>query len=155
MSFETPASRVVPAVHARQAPQPDPDFELGLTEHLRAQYDRADLIELLARFAAGEGALDSLMRRAIWRALARRFGHGVRIGGGAGFKHLERFDIGDGVFIGAQAYLQGRFDGECVIGDGVWIGPQCYLDARDLIIGDHAGWGPGAPVFGAAHNRLA
>jgi acetyltransferase-like isoleucine patch superfamily enzyme len=157
MSFETPAARVVrvvPAVHARQAPAPDPDFELGLTEHLRAQYSREGLVELLARFAAGEGPLDSLMRRAIWRALAGRFGQGVHIGAGAGFKHLDRFEIGDGVFIGAQAYLQGRFDGQCLIGDGVWIGPQCYFDARDLIIGDHVGWGPGARVLGAAHSGL-
>lgn len=154
MSFETPTPRVVPAVHARQAPPPDPEFELGLTEHLRAQYDRDGLIELLARFAMGEGAVDMLMRRAIWRALARRFGHGVRIGSGAGFKHLERFEIGAGIFIGAQVYLQGRFDGQCLIGDGVWIGPQCYFDARDLIIGDHVGWGPGAKVLGATHTGL-
>ncbi len=58
------------------------------------------------------------------------------------------------MFIGAQAYLQGRFDGQCVIGDQVWIGPQCYFDARDLIIGDHVGWGPGSKVLGSTHTGL-
>jgi acetyltransferase-like isoleucine patch superfamily enzyme len=154
MTSDKPAPRVVAAVHGRQATPPDADFEIGLADYLRGQYRREDLLELSARFAAGEGPLDTLLRRAIWRALAGRFGHGVRIGSGAGFKHLERFEIGNGVFIGAQAYLQGRFDGRCVIGDQVWIGPQCYFDARDLIIGDHVGWGPGSKVLGSAHTGL-
>ena len=83
------------------------------------------------------------MRRAIWRAVARAVGHGLVVGPGVGFKHLDRFEFGSRVFIGAQAYLQGRFDGSCVIGDQVWIGPQAYLDARDLVLEDYVGWGPG------------
>ena len=55
---------------------------------------------------------------------------------GVGFKHLETFEIGDSVFIGAQAYIQGRFDGTTIIGDHVWIGPQAYMDARDLVLED-------------------
>jgi acetyltransferase-like isoleucine patch superfamily enzyme len=69
-----------------------------------------------------------------------------------GFKHLETFEIGDAVFIGSGAYLQGRFDGRCVIGNNVWIGPQAYFDARDLVLGDYVGWGPGAKVLGSAHT---
>ncbi len=65
----------------------------------------------------GDGALDALMRRCIWRAAARRCGHGLQVGSGVGFKHLETFEIGDGVFIGAQAYIQGRFDGTTIIGE--------------------------------------
>jgi len=94
------------------------------------------------------------MRRAIWRALARHCGHGLQVGSSVGFKHAETFELGDGVFIGAQAYLQGRFDGRCVIGNHVWIGPQSYFDARDLVIEDHVGWGPGAKVLGSAHTGL-
>ena len=59
------------------------------------------------------------------------------------------------MFIGAQAYIQGRFDGTCVIGDHVWIGPQSYFDARDLVIEDYVGWGPGAKVLGSAHTGAA
>jgi len=92
------------------------------------------------------------MRRAVWRALARRFGHGVRIGRGALARHPETFEIGDGVVIGEQAFIQGRFDGRCVIGDHTWIGPQAYLDARDLELGAYVGWGPGAKVLGSQHT---
>ena len=94
------------------------------------------------------------MRRAIWRAVARKFGNGVRIGSGVGFKHLETFEIGDGVFIGDQSYIQGRFDGVTKIGNHVWIGPQSYLDARHLILEDHVGWGPGRKVLGSVHTGM-
>ncbi|GAB4341876.1 MAG: acyltransferase [Leptolyngbyaceae cyanobacterium] len=147
-------NRVVKAVHGAQQDQPDPEFELGMVEYLREQYSKDGLIELYARFAVGEGNFDALMRRLIWRAVARRFGHGVRIGGGAGFKHLETFEIGNQVFIGSQSYIQGRFDGRCIIGNQVWIGPQCYFDARDLIIEDAVGWGPGSKVLGSTHSGL-
>ena len=73
------------------------------------------------------------------------------MGSGAAFKHIETFEIGEGVFIGAQANIQGRFDGKCRIGPGSWIGPQAFLDARDLVIGEHVGWGPGAKLLGSAH----
>jgi acetyltransferase-like isoleucine patch superfamily enzyme len=66
--------------------------------------------------------------------------------------HPETFEIGDGVFIGEQTILQGRFDGRCVIKTGVWIGPQCYFDARDLVIEERVGWGPGAKVLGSEHT---
>ena len=147
-------ARVVKAVHGLKELEPDPEFEIGLTEYLRTQCGRDALIELYTRFAVGDGDLDVLMRRAIWRAVARRFGHGVYIGSGVGFKHLETFEIGSGVFIGAQAYIQGRFDGKCAIGDHVWIGPQSYFDARNLIIEDYVGWGPGAKVLGSIHTGV-
>ena len=147
-------TRVVKAVHGLKELKPDPEFEIGLAEYLRTQYDRDALIELYPRFAKADGDFDVLMRRAIWRAVARRFGHSVYIGSGVGFKHLETFEIGNGVFIGAQTYVQGRFDGKCVIGDHVWIGPQSYFDARDLIIEDYVGWGPGAKVLGSTHTGV-
>jgi len=50
------------------------------------------------------------------------------VGSGVGFKHLETFELGDQVCIGAQAYIQGRFDGTTIIGNHVWIGPQAYMD---------------------------
>lgn len=146
--------RAVKAVHGRKTVTPDPDFEIGLSAHLRDQLGREGLLALYGRFVQGDGELDALMRRVIWRALARRFGHGITIGSGAGMKHPETFEIGDGVFIGAQSYIQGRFDGRCVIGDHVWIGPQSYFDARDLVIEEYVGWGPGGRVLGSEHTGV-
>ncbi len=147
-------SRIVRAVHGRQTPRVDAEFEIGLAESLRAQYGREGLVELYARFANGDGAFDSMMRRVIWRAIARRLDDGLRVASGVGFQHLETFEIGRDVFIGSQAYLQGRFDGTCRIGDHVWIGPQAYFDARDLVIEEYVGWGPGARVLGSTHTGL-
>jgi acetyltransferase-like isoleucine patch superfamily enzyme len=145
-------SRVVRAVHGLQDHEPDPDFEIGLAEYLFAHYTDDGLLDLYARFATGESKIDILMRRVIWRSRARRFGHGVTIGSGVGFKHLETFEIGADVFIGAQSYIQGRFEGKCMIGDHAWIGPQSYFDARSLVIEEYVGWGPGAKVLGSAHT---
>jgi acetyltransferase-like isoleucine patch superfamily enzyme len=147
-------SRIIPAVHGRNEIVSDPAFEIDLSRHLSESYSPSALLEQYSRFANGDGELDNLMRRAIWRAVAQKFGNGVRIGSGAGFKHLETFEIGDRVFIGAQAYIQGRFDGVAKIGNHVWIGPQAYFDARNLIIEDYVGWGPGAKVLGSAHTGL-
>jgi acetyltransferase-like isoleucine patch superfamily enzyme len=153
MSDEIKApGRIVEAVHGRQEVQRDSDMEIGLAAALKSEYELRDLVELYGRFSSGDGFIDTLMRRAIWRAVCRRCGHGLRVGSAVGFKHLETFEIGDGVFIGAQAYIQGRFDGRCVIGNSVWIGPQSYFDARDLIIEDYVGWGPGAKVLGSEHT---
>jgi acetyltransferase-like isoleucine patch superfamily enzyme len=146
--------RIVPAVHGKSQVEADPSFEVDLSRHLSGSYKPDALVEQYSRFANGEGELNSLMRRVIWRALARKFGNGVRIGGGVNFRHLETFEIGDGVFIGAQAFIQGRFDGVSKIGNHVWIGPQAYFDARDLVLEDYVGWGPGAKVLGSAHTGL-
>ena len=94
------------------------------------------------------------MRRVLVKAIARRCGDGLLVGSQVGFKHLETFEIGNAVFIGAGAYIQGRFDGRCVIGNNVWIGPQAYFDARDLVLEDYVGWGPGAKVLGSAHTGV-
>jgi acetyltransferase-like isoleucine patch superfamily enzyme len=144
--------RVVAAVHGARQGRQDPTFEQEMGDALRESVGAAGLIEIYSRFSAGDGVLDVMMRRIIWRALARRCGPGLTVGSGTGFKHPETFEIGVGVFIGAQAYVQGRYDGRCVIGDHVWIGPQSYLDARDLVIGEAVGWGPGAKVLGSEHT---
>jgi galactoside O-acetyltransferase len=139
-------------VHGRRRAEPDPEFEAGLTSHLLEEYGRDGLAVLYGRFVNGEAAVDTLMRRCIWRALAKRCGTGLAVGAGASFKHIETFEIGDGVTIGPQAYIQGRFDGTCVVGNFVWIGPQAYLDARHVTLGDYVGWGPGAKVLGSEHT---
>lgn len=147
-------TRIVQAVHGRREVPEDPGFQRELAVELKRSYGLAGLLELYGRFSSGDGFIDALMRRTIWQAIARRCGTGLQVGSGAGFKHPETFEIGNGVFIGAQAYIQGRYDGTCVIGDNVWIGPQAYIDARDLVIEECVGWGPGAMILGSSHTAF-
>jgi acetyltransferase-like isoleucine patch superfamily enzyme len=144
--------RIIKAVHGTKAIPPDPDFEIGLADYLKNNHSPAELRELYARFAIADTDFDSKMRRAVWRAMAKQFGNSVTIAPNVGFKHIETFAIADGVFIGAGAYIQGRYDGSCSIGARTWIGPQAYLDARELIIEDEVGWGPGAKILGSVHT---
>lgn len=147
-------SRIVSAVHGLHEAQADPGYIAELTNYLRDTYSPESLRELYSRFAHGDGAFDALMRRVLWHGLVRQCGVGLRVEPGVGFKHPETFELGSGVFIGSQTYLQGRFDGRCAIGDHTWIGPQSYFDARDLVLEDHVGWGPGAKVLGSAHTGV-
>lgn len=146
--------RIVPATHGLQAVEPDPAFEIDFARDLARRYPPSEIMALFRRFNQGDDHLDNLMRRTCVRALAKRCGSGLRIGSGVGLRHPETFEIGDGVVIGEQAVIQGRFDGVCVIGDKVWIGPQAFLDARHLRIGDYVGWGPGAKLLGSTHTGL-
>jgi acetyltransferase-like isoleucine patch superfamily enzyme len=93
-----------------------------------------------------------MMRRVLMRALCKRVGNDLQVGPNVVLKHPETMEFGDCVFIGAQTMIQGRFDGVSKIGSHVWIGPQAYFDARDLILEDYVGWGPGAKVLGSAHT---
>jgi acetyltransferase-like isoleucine patch superfamily enzyme len=147
---DTPARRVS-AVHGRRALHPDPPHETLLAEHLR-RAGPAEWTALYGRFVNGETEFDAMMRRVLWAAGARSVGSGLTVGRGALFRHLETFTIGAGVFVGEQTMIQGRFDGRFEIGNHVWIGPHSYFDARDLVIEDHVGWGPGAKVLGSEHT---
>jgi len=142
----------VPAFHAKKRIIPDPRYERELAANLRRTNSQRELLSLLDRFVEGSGEFDALMRRVIWRALAKRFGDAVMIGRGIRFKHIETFEIGDGVFIGDGAYIQGRFDGRFRIGRRVWIGPGAYFDARDIVLEDEAGWGAGAKALCSEHT---
>ncbi|MFZ1426440.1 MAG: hypothetical protein WAS21_06695 [Geminicoccaceae bacterium] len=149
-----PPVRRVAATHAARQIVPDPTYEVELALELRQRHTRPELEQLYASHSPGNSFVDRLLRRATLRALVRRLGHGLDLAPRVGLRHAETFLIGDGVYIGEQAILQGRYDGSCVIGDGVWIGPQAFLDARDLVIEDYVGWGPGAKVLGSAHTGL-
>ncbi len=146
--------RLVEAVHGRRETLPDPTYEDELASKLKTSYGRDGLTALYSRFSTGDSFLEGLMRRVILKGLASSCGSGLQLGSDVGFKHPETFEIGRGVFIGAQAYIQGRFDGTCVIGDHVWIGPQVYLDARDLVVEESVGLGPGVKVLGSNHTGL-
>lgn len=145
-------SRSVPATHGRLPAPQDPAYEFGFAEDLRNRHSPEELMALFRRFSTGDEHLDQLMRRTCLRAMARRCGDGLRVAPNVGLRNAETFEIGDGVVIGEQAVIHGRFDGTCIIGDKVWIGAQAFLDARDMIIGDNVGWGPGAKLLGSKHS---
>ncbi len=145
--------RAVPAVHGLKELLPDGAHESSMSEYLRREYSQiSERMELYQRFSNKDGPLDHSMRRAILRSVLRSMGQGVHVGTDLRWTHPETFEIGDGVFLGAQTHLQGRFDGICRIGAHCWIGPQSFLDARDLVLEEYVGWGPGAKVLGSAHT---
>lgn len=146
--------KITRALHARRPIVRDPDFEHGLAAHLRKSQTPAELLAVLDRFVDGSTAFDGMMRRVLWRALAKRFGDGVVIGRGVRFTHIETFEIGDGVFISDGAYIQGRHHGRFRVGRKAWIGPHAYFDARDLSIEADVGWGPRAKAICSAHTGL-
>ena len=142
----------VGAVHGQRVISPDPAHEVELAAHLRDTLPVDARVALYGRFVDGESPFDAMMRRVIWRALARHVGDGLRVERGARFRHPETFEIAEGVFIGEYAVIQGRIDGTCRIGKQAWIGPQAFLDARNLTMGEFVGWGPGAKVLGSTHT---
>lgn len=142
----------VNASHGLKNLTEDPVFELEFAEDLKEKYGHTGLIELYNRFMHGDGYFDCKMRRIILKALVKNIGQDISVGSGVNFKHPETFEFGNKVFLGANVYIQGRIEGRCQIGNNVWIGPQSYFDARDMIIEDSVGWGPGAKILGSTHT---
>lgn len=145
-------TRIVRATHGVQQVAPDPPEELAQSEHLRQERSREELLEIYSRVLFRDSPQGEHERRVLLRALCKRFGSGVRVGLGVLVLHPHTFEIGDAVFLGSQAFLQGRHDGHCVIGAHTWIGPQSYFDCRDMELGEYVGWGPGAKVLGSEHT---
>jgi acetyltransferase-like isoleucine patch superfamily enzyme len=146
------AVRTVPAVFGSKKVVPDPAWEWDFAAHLKQTHTTLELLALYSRYRDEDGPFESQLRRVIFRAMCRTAGHALQIGSGVVVKHPETMELGDAVFIGAQSMIQGRFDGTCRIGNHVWIGPQSYFDARNLILEDYVGWGPGAKVLGSSHT---
>ena len=146
--------RQVPATFGRREMRHDPAWEKDFAGFLRDSRPKEELLDLFARFRAGENAFDSMMRRVLMHALCKRVGDDLQVGPSVVLKHPETMEFGDCVFLGAQTMIQGRFDGTCKIGSHVWIGPQAYFDARNLVIEDYVGWGPGAKVLGSVHTGI-
>ncbi len=144
--------RTVPATFAKRPITADPAFQREHAAHLRDSCSVEERTALFDRFRAGSSAFDASMRRIVLRSLVKQMGDDVTIGPGFGFLHPHTFEIGDGVFFGANVFVQGRHDGACRIGRRCWIGPYAYLDARDLLLEDFVGWGPGAKVLGSQHS---
>jgi acetyltransferase-like isoleucine patch superfamily enzyme len=144
----------VPATFGRRELRHDPAWEQDFAAFLRDSHPKEELLDLFARFRAGESAFDNRMRRVLIRALCERVGDDLQVGPDVVLKHPETMEFGDCVFIGAQTMIQGRFDGACKIGSHVWIGPQAYFDARHLVLENYVGWGPGAKVLGSVHTGV-
>ena len=146
------AERTVKAVHGVREVARDDAEELADSVRLRERATREELLERYSTVLWRDSTEGARERRVILRALCRSFGHGIRVGLGVIVLHPHTFEIGDAVFLGNQTYLQGRHDGRCVIGAHTWIGPQSYFDCRDMELGEHVGWGPGAKVLGSEHT---
>jgi acetyltransferase-like isoleucine patch superfamily enzyme len=144
--------RQVAATFGRRETHQDPTWESDFAAWLREGRSREMLLDLFAQFRSGETEFDRIMRRVLLRAVCRAVGHDFQIEASVVLKHPETMEFGNSVFIGAQTMIQGRFDGTCRIGNHVWIGPQSYFDARDLVLEDYVGWGPGAKVLGSTHT---
>jgi acetyltransferase-like isoleucine patch superfamily enzyme len=135
-------------MRARRPLVAGPAHESALALHFATQ-PREGLIELYDRFREGSNGFDRMMRRVLWRAMAKSSGDAVHVGAGVQFRHLETIELGDGVSISDQACLYGRPDGYCRIGDRVWIGEQALLDARALVIEEEVGIGAGVRILGS------
>ena len=145
-------TRVVKAVFGRAKATKDPAEEVAFAARLKARLPLEERLQWYHEFLWSSGEPNERLRRILFRSLCRRVGHGLKLGQGVLIQHPERVEIGDQVFLGSQTIIQGRFDGRCRIGSHVWIGPQSYFDARDLVIEDWVGWGPGAKVLGSEHT---
>lgn len=146
------AVREVVATFGLRESRQDPGWERDFAAWLKSARTGEELLELFAQFRSGESAFDSLMRRVTMRALCKSVGNDLQVSPGVILKHPETFEFGDSVFIGSQTMIQGRFDGVFRIGNHVWIGPQSYFDARNLVVEDYVGWGPGAKALGSTHT---
>ena len=146
------AGREVPPTFGAKEVSADPAWEREFSSWLKETESPQRLQELFATYRSGEDSLAAVMRRVLVRAIARVSGESLQIGPDVVLKHPETMEFGNCVFIGAQAMIQGRFDGTCRIGNHVWIGPQAYFDARNLVLEDYVGWGPGAKVLGSTHT---
>ncbi|MBM4442831.1 MAG: acyltransferase [Candidatus Rokubacteria bacterium] len=148
------ATRVVRAVFGRAKVGKDPREETAFAAYLRRAFPAAQRLAWYHELFGGRGAWNELLRRLLFRSLCKRVGRNLRLGPGVLIQHPERVEIGDHVFLGARTLIQGRYDGRCRIGSHVWIGPHSYFDARDLVIEDWVGWGPGAKVLGSEHTGI-
>lgn len=146
--------RIIRSTFSNQPVGVDPEHEISFAAHVTGQFSPEECIMIYDRFKFGESMFDYLMRRILVKTLLKNVGNGIMIAPGVSFIHPETIEIGNGVFVGANTVMQGRKDGMCFVGNKVWIGPQSYFDARDLIIEDNVGWGPGAKVLGSEHTGL-
>src|SRR4026209_2850246 len=96
------SGRIAPSVHGVSQVTDDPAFFAPMAAWRQARFNGEGIADLYTRHMHGDDPLNTAMRSVIFQAAARRAGRGLQVGSGVGFKHLETFTIGEGVFIGAQ-----------------------------------------------------
>lgn len=65
----------------------------------------------------------------------------------------ENVHIGDRVYLGHDAYINGYFSGQVEVGEGSWIGQRCYLHgAGGIRIGKGVGIGPEVKMLTSTHE---
>ncbi|MBH45146.1 MAG: N-acetyltransferase [Flavobacteriaceae bacterium] len=144
--------RIVAATHGTKKVILDSPSETAFANHLKSYLAPDEIKILYSRYASGFDKYDFMMRRVIWKALAKKVGNGLKIGIGVKFEHLETITFGDNVFVGDSSHIQGRYDGEAFFDSGCWIGPQSFIDARCLKISSKVGLGPGIKILGSVHT---
>ena len=149
---DSSANRVVPPTFGAKQLRPDPSWEWEFAASLKEKHTHEQLLGLFSQYRTQEDPFSTLLRRVIFRAICKSVGHEMTVCPDVVLKHPETMEFGDCSFIGAQTMIQGRFDGTCRIGNHVWIGPHSYFDARNLVMEDYVGWGPGAKVLGSVHT---
>src|SRR5690348_1381474 len=83
------ATRLVKAVHGLRSSAPDEELEYLLVTELRQRLNREQLSDTYTRFSAGLGYVDTLLRRASLRGLAKRVGDGLSLGRNVCILHPE------------------------------------------------------------------
>ncbi len=93
----------------------------------------------------GTGAFD--------RADLAACGEGTVFEPGALVFHPENVEIGRDVYVGHHAILKGYYRNRMRIGDGTWIGQQAFLhSAGGLTIGVRVGIGPAVKIITSSHE---
>ncbi len=83
----------------------------------------------------------------------RSCGDGVIIEPGAVILHPENVSLGDNVYVGHYAVLNGYHAGELICGPDTWIGQHCLLHgAGGLVLGAEVGVGSGCRILTSAHR---
>jgi acetyltransferase-like isoleucine patch superfamily enzyme len=96
----------------------------------------------------GTGAFD--------RADLAACGEGTVFEPGALVFHPENVEIGRDVYVGHHAILKGYYRNRMRIGDGTWIGQQAFLhSAGGLTIGVRVGIGPAVKIITSSHELPA
>ena len=150
MSKHIGKKRTAPAVFGLREVKEDPKYEKDFANDLK-KHPQERILSYYAVFRDLPDEFGATMRRIFLKALCKRFGNSCTVEPGVNFKHPDTFDVGNAVFIGRDAYLQGWYKGSLKIGDHVWIGPNTYLHCCDLVIEDYVGIGPGVKVLGNEH----
>ncbi len=81
------------------------------------------------------------------------WGEGSVLEDGVRAFHPERIWVGEGVYVGHDAFLHGYHAGSIRIEAGAWLGPRVYLHgAGHIHIGREAGIGPGVHILTSQHR---